>query len=116
MNQINQINHIFGHPFLTSPTFPFLLTAHRIAHSPSEVSKLRSELPAQTTLIVDEAYIDFSPENVLPVRLPNTVQLRTLSKAYGLAGLRIGLFSLYLKASDTSSLRPHTKVAEGLIH
>jgi histidinol-phosphate aminotransferase len=98
------------------PTFPFLLTAHRIAHSPSEVSKLRSELPTQTTLIVDEAYIDFSPENVLPVRLPNTVQLRTLSKAYGLAGLRIGLFSLYLKAAYTSSLRPHTKVAEGLIH
>jgi hypothetical protein len=37
-----------------------------------------------------EQYIDFSTENALDVRLPNTVQVRTLSKAYGLAGLRVG--------------------------
>ena len=35
-------------------------------------------------------YIDFSKENALVERLPNTVQVRTLSKAYGLAGLRCG--------------------------
>ena len=41
-------------------------------------------------LIVDEAYVDFAPEMALATRLPNTIQLRTLSKAYGLAGLRLG--------------------------
>jgi len=57
---------------------------------PEEVAKLREQLPPDTTLIVDEAYIDFSPENALCERLDNTVQIRTLSKAYGLAGLRVG--------------------------
>ncbi len=45
----------------------------RVAHSPEEVQKLRKDLPQETTLIVDEAYIDFSAHNALCVRLPNTV-------------------------------------------
>jgi len=45
-------------------------------------------------LVVDEAYIDFSREpGLLPrlAELPNVIVLQTLSKAFGLAGLRIGL-------------------------
>jgi histidinol-phosphate aminotransferase len=47
-------------------------------------------------LVVDEAYIDFAaPENVTAIplvrRLPNLVVLRTFSKSFSLAGLRIGL-------------------------
>jgi histidinol-phosphate aminotransferase len=44
-------------------------------------------------LVVDEAYVDFAPANALDLvrRLPNVVVLRTLSKSYSLAGLRVGL-------------------------
>ena len=44
-------------------------------------------------LVVDEAYVDFAREHALALvgRLPNVVVLRTLSKSYSLAGLRVGL-------------------------
>ena len=46
-------------------------------------------------LIVDEAYIDFADtdESAIPLikRVPNLVVLRTFSKAFSLAGMRVGL-------------------------
>ena len=41
---------------------------------------------------IDEAYVDFAPRSFLPLlqRHENAVLLRTFSKSYGLAGLRIG--------------------------
>ena len=44
-------------------------------------------------LVVDEAYVDFASENALGLvgRRSNVVVLRTLSKSYSLAGLRVGL-------------------------
>lgn len=45
-------------------------------------------------LVVDEAYADFSDKgSLLPVlsRHPNLIVLQTLSKAWGMAGLRLGL-------------------------
>ncbi len=45
-------------------------------------------------VVVDEAYIDFSAEqSAVPLteKYPNLVVLQTLSKAWGMAGLRIGL-------------------------
>jgi histidinol-phosphate aminotransferase len=55
-----------------------------------------SQIPSDTIVLLDEAYIEFvasryridGPELVR--RFPNVVVLRTFSKAYGLAGLRIG--------------------------
>jgi histidinol-phosphate/aromatic aminotransferase/cobyric acid decarboxylase-like protein len=51
-------------------------------------------LPPDVLLVIDEAYSEFSrsPEEPLfdLVRRGDTVVLRTLSKAYGLAGLRVG--------------------------
>lgn len=43
-------------------------------------------------VVVDEAYQEFCEESCLPLldRHPNLVVLRTLSKAFGLAGLRVG--------------------------
>jgi histidinol-phosphate aminotransferase len=43
-------------------------------------------------LVVDEAYTDFAEENGLGLvsRYPNIIVLRTLSKGYSLAGLRVG--------------------------
>ena len=45
-------------------------------------------------VILDEAYIDFCPEKTLLATLdqyPNLVILQTLSKAWGLAGIRLGM-------------------------
>ena len=53
-------------------------------------------MPATTTVVVDEAYIDFvdgaGVGTVTPLaqRVPNLIVLRTFSKIHGLAGLRIG--------------------------
>jgi histidinol-phosphate aminotransferase len=43
-------------------------------------------------VIVDEAYAEFAGETVIPLRtrFPNLVVVRTASKAYALAGLRVG--------------------------
>jgi histidinol-phosphate aminotransferase len=53
-------------------------------------------VPATTTVIVDEAYIDFADGAgvgtvaALVQQVPNLIVLRTFSKIHGLAGLRIG--------------------------
>ncbi len=43
-------------------------------------------------VVVDEAYSEFTDASVIPLRLrfPNLVAVRTASKAYALAGLRVG--------------------------
>lgn len=45
-----------------------------------------------TTLILDEAYINFGPpgSSALPLMGPNLVILRSMTKDYGLTGLRLG--------------------------
>ncbi|MEG6616155.1 histidinol-phosphate transaminase [Peptococcaceae bacterium 1198_IL3148] len=50
-------------------------------------------------VVVDQAYIEFGGEDCVPLlaKYPNLVILRTFSKAFGLAGLRIG----YLLADET---------------
>ncbi|CEJ89069.1 Aminotransferase class I and II [Hyphomicrobium sp. GJ21] len=50
-------------------------------------------LPPETLLILDEAYVETAPEGTAPpidVANPQVVHYRTFSKAYGLAGARIG--------------------------
>jgi histidinol-phosphate aminotransferase len=49
----------------------------------------------QAVLLVDEAYYHFHGETVMDLigTLPNLVVARTFSKAYGLAGLRLGLLA-----------------------
>ena len=52
-------------------------------------------LPETTLLVLDEAYSETGPADSLPsisslIDLPNVVRTRTFSKAYGLAGARIG--------------------------
>ena len=43
-------------------------------------------------LLIDEAYVDFSPDTVLPLinEFDNVVISRTFSKAFGAAGIRVG--------------------------
>lgn len=64
----------------------------------AELEALLSALPAQCLLVLDEAYLEYArgaegyPETVpaFVKRRPNLFVLRTFSKAYGLAGLRVG--------------------------
>lgn len=60
-------------------------------------------------VVVDEAYIEFGGVSCVPLlkRYPNLVILRTLSKAFGLAGLRVG----YLLA-DQPVIRELLKVKQ----
>jgi len=62
----------------------------------AEVERFLTRVPADTVVLLDEAYVEFvapalRPDAVALVhRFPNLVVVRTFSKAYGLAGLRIG--------------------------
>ncbi len=61
----------------------------------SEYTKLLKELPDDVLLIVDEAYFEYAKDvkdypQTLESRKENVIIIRTFSKAYGLAGIRIG--------------------------
>lgn len=64
--------------------------------SGSELKAFLHAVPARIPVILDEAYVEFlGAADVLDVvelvrRHPNLLVLRTFSKAYGLAGLRVG--------------------------
>jgi histidinol-phosphate aminotransferase len=59
----------------------------------SAIKTVARSLPSDAIVFIDEAYIDFGGESFVPElhAFPNVVVGRTFSKAYGLAGLRIGL-------------------------
>jgi histidinol-phosphate aminotransferase len=52
-----------------------------------------SEAARDAIVLIDEAYIEFGGESFLPQlpRHPNVLVGRTFSKAYGLAGMRVGI-------------------------
>ncbi|MFQ5957326.1 MAG: histidinol-phosphate transaminase [Candidatus Brocadiales bacterium] len=57
---------------------------------PDEVARLARQIDG--VLVVDEAYVDFADTNCLSLveDNPNVLVLRTLSKSYSLAGIRLG--------------------------
>jgi histidinol-phosphate aminotransferase len=59
--------------------------------APEEIVELAHTTP-ETVVVVDEAYLEYGGTSCAPwvVKLPNLVVLRTLSKAFGLASLRVG--------------------------
>ncbi len=72
--------------FLTNPNSPLGFSV-----GPDFVARLARHL--EGVLVVDEAYADFASTNCMSLlrSVPNLVVTRSLSKSYGLAGLRIGL-------------------------
>ena len=75
--------------FVTTPGNP---TARCVSREKLVV--LLQKLPTTTLLVVDEAYIDFATDtktmSPLVNEYPRLVVLHTLSKAFGLAGARVG--------------------------
>lgn len=62
-------------------------------HEASALTRAFANLPEDTLLLLDEAYGEFAPDRTLPgidVADPRIVRLRTFSKAYGMAGARVG--------------------------
>ena len=62
-------------------------------HDAERVQAMIDALPDNCLLILDEAYVEFAPSNAVPkidVSDPRVVRMRTFSKAYGLAGMRVG--------------------------
>ena len=62
-------------------------------HDAATVARMISEVPEGALLILDEAYCDFAPPSAaLPIVPddPRVIRMRTFSKAYGLAGQRVG--------------------------
>ncbi len=59
----------------------------------ADINRFMEALPATTMLVLDEAYGELGPASALPAvdaSLPNLIRMRTFSKAYGLAGIRLG--------------------------
>lgn len=62
-------------------------------HSDADITQLRAALPDDCWLLLDEAYNDFRLDAERPEAnqaMAGVIRCRTLSKAHGLAGLRVG--------------------------
>jgi histidinol-phosphate aminotransferase len=77
--------------YLCNPNNPTSTVTHA-----KELDWLVSNLPSNTTLLMDEAYIHFVEDPDIHSALPcvrqgkNVIVARTYSKIYGMAGLRVG--------------------------
>jgi histidinol-phosphate aminotransferase len=64
--------------------------------APQALSRFVAAVPSHILIAIDEAYVEYIRDNMRPNSLglagahSNVVVLRTFSKAYGLAGLRVG--------------------------
>ena len=59
----------------------------------ADVLTALDDLPPGCLLCLDEAYVEFAPEGTaaeVPANDPRVIRMRTFSKAYGMAGARIG--------------------------
>lgn len=59
----------------------------------ASVERFIAAVPDTTMVVLDEAYGEFAPQGTLPafeLTRPNLLRMRTFSKAYGMAGARVG--------------------------
>jgi len=76
--------------WLCSPNNP--TGAIEPAASIEAILRASAQLPAPPLIVVDEAYFEYGSETVIPWRheYPNLLGVRTVSKAFALAGARVG--------------------------
>lgn len=77
--------------YLVSPNNPTGVVAH-----PEMIEELCQDFP-NTLIVLDEAYFEFSQVSGIGLvqRFPNLIVTRTFSKAFGLAGLRVGYLAAH---------------------
>lgn len=99
--------------FLTRPNAPT-----GVAYARAEVARLCEGFPG--IVVIDEAYADFAGDNCLDFvqRFENVIVLRTFSKSFGLAGMRIGvaaarpeLIAEFMKTKDSYNLNAMSQAA-----
>jgi histidinol-phosphate aminotransferase len=62
-------------------------------HSGTALAEALDQLPQETLLVLDEAYVETAPSGTaleISADDPRVLRMRTFSKAYGLAGARVG--------------------------
>ena len=83
-----------GMVFLCNPNNP-TATAHALTDVAAFIRRVKSSSP-DTAILVDEAYLDYATDTTVETAAAESLQYddvfiaRTFSKAYGMAGLRIG--------------------------
>lgn len=84
-------------------------------HTAQVLQEMIANLPIGCVLILDEAYVEFAPEGTAPpldTSNPQVLRMRTFSKAYGMAGARVGYILAHpdlIKAYD--KIRNHFGMA-----
>lgn len=77
----------------------------------ASVERFIAAVPETTMIVLDEAYGEFAPPGTLPafdMDRPNLLRMRTFSKAYGLAGARVGyVFGEARNISAFNRIRNH---------
>jgi histidinol-phosphate aminotransferase len=74
--------------------------------APGDVRALLARVPARVVVVLDEAYNEYLPDDLRVdttrwlAAFPNLVITRTFSKAYGLAGLRVGFALAHPDVAD----------------
>lgn len=62
-------------------------------HDAATIQRMIDNVPEGCLLVLDEAYVEFAPEGTAPTLAPDdprVIRMRTFSKAYGMAGARVG--------------------------
>jgi histidinol-phosphate aminotransferase len=99
--------------FLTAPNNPT-----GVSYPPGEVRRFCARFKG--LVVIDEAYADFAAWNHLELakRMPNVLVMRTLSKSFALAGVRLGylvgaepLIGALLKLKDSYNVNVLTQTA-----
>ena len=74
--------------YVSNPNNPMGTT-----NTKTSIEDLIRNLPKETLLCLDEAYADFLTDDqlpIIPLDIENVIRMRTFSKAYGMAGARVG--------------------------
>lgn len=84
-------------------------------HDAATIRAAIDGVPEGAVLVLDEAYVDFAPEGTAPPLHPadpRVIRMRTFSKAYGMAGARVGYAVGHADLIDTfNRIRNHFGMA-----